>query len=86
MKQFLLNWTYKKQLIAEILLYGSIAVVGNSFFGKGQSEGKKSIHPLTVYKQMGKGQKILNAAIGGCFLLDMSVGYLLLNSLKKKLS
>lgn len=83
MKQFLLNWNYKKQLITEILGYASLAVIGNSMFSKGDEEKEKTINPVEAYQQMPKAQKYFNAALLGCFATDITASYLLLKWLKK---
>jgi hypothetical protein len=84
MKQFLLNWNFKKQLITEILGYAALAIVGNSLFSKGSEEKPKTINPIATYQQMTKTQKYFNGALIGTFAVDLTASYLLLKWMKKK--
>ena len=89
MKEFLLNWNYKKHIIAELLFYGSIGVIGNSVLGKkswGKLDKEKLKCPVKTCRQMTKKQKCFNCALLGCLAIDMTASYFLLKCIKKKLN
>ena len=85
MKDFLLNWNYKKQIIAEAMCYSCMAMVGNAWLGKKPSEKEKTLCPAKIYRQMPLKQKCFNCALLGCFAIDMTASYFLLRYFKRKL-
>ncbi len=85
MKNCLLNWNFKKQLIAEIICYGGVAAAGNAFLGKKQRMLRKTKNPKKIIQRMPKKQKIFNGVLFGCFAVDVTASYFLLKYLKEKL-
>lgn len=84
MKQFLLNWNYKKQFITEVLGYGCIALVGNSLLGKKEDPEANTKNPVKLVQQMPKMQKVFNGVLLGTMAVDMTASFLMLKWLKKK--
>ncbi len=83
MKNFIKNWSYPKHVATEAMLYTSMALIGNAFFGKGAEPGEKTLCPAKAYKDMPKRQKCFNHIVVGCFIADITAGYFLLKGLKK---
>lgn len=84
MRNFLQSWNYKKHATAVTGIYLGLSVIGNAFLGKKVPEDEKSLFPLTVCKQMTKKQWVFNGILTGMYSLDMSLGYILLNHMKKQ--
>lgn len=84
MKQFLLNWNYKKQFITEVLGYGYIALVGNSLLGNKDNSEEKTKNPVKLVQRMPKKQKIFNGVLLTTMAVDMMASFLMLKWLKKK--
>ncbi|MGI6728011.1 MAG: hypothetical protein ACOX4P_05570 [Anaerovoracaceae bacterium] len=85
MKNFLLNWNYKKQLAAEVMGYGCIAMIGNAWLGKKSTEKEKTLCPQKAIKQMPKKQKCFNGLLISCFITDVTASYFLLRYLQNKI-
>jgi hypothetical protein len=85
MKNFLLNWNFKKQIVAETLGYGSIAIIGNILLGKCRSSQEKAKNPKQLVQQMPKKQKYFNGVVLSCFIADATASYFLLKYIKEKL-
>jgi hypothetical protein len=83
MRNFIKNWNFKKHVAAETMFYTSIALIGNSFFGKNSNQESARKAPLAVCKTISKKQKVFNGVLLGCFLVDLAGGYCLLKGLKK---
>ncbi len=84
MRNFLMNWNYKKHATAVSGFYLGIFVLGNSFFGKKVPSDEKSICPVTVCKQMTNKQHIFNGILTVLYSLDMTLSFFLLNYWKKQ--
>lgn len=85
MREFLLKWNYKKQLVAELITYGSISAIVNTLLWKKRPVKKKLTSPKSVATQMPKKQKIFNMVLFGVFAADLTASFFLLKHLKKKL-
>ncbi len=85
MKNFLLNWNYKKQIVAEIMAYGCLAMIGNAWLGKKDAECEKVLSPVKMVEQMPKKQKCFNALLLSCFVTDVAASVFLLKYLQSKL-
>ncbi len=85
MKNFLLNWNYKKQIVAEIMAYGCFAMIGNAWLGKKGSENEKVLSPLKIVEQMPRRQKCFNALLLSCFITDVAASVVLLKYLQNKI-
>ena len=84
MRKFLENWNYKKHATAVTGIYLGVAVIGNALLGKTIPRDEKTMNPLTTAKQMTKKQWILDGILLGCYSLDMSLTYCILNHFKKQ--
>ena len=85
MKNFLLNWNFKKQIVAETIGYGGIAIIGNILLGKCRSSQPKAKNPKQLIEQMPKKQKYFNGIVLSCFAADVTASYFLLKYIKEKL-
>lgn len=85
MKNFLINWNFKKQMITEVMGYGCIAMIGNAFLGKKLPEKEKTLCPKKAIQQMPGKQKCFNGVLLGCFIADITASYFLLKYLQKKI-
>ena len=85
MKDFLLNWNFKKQLVAEIICYGAVAGIGNTLLWRRRPVKKKTKDPRQLICQMPKKQKYFNGIVAGCFIADLTASYFLLAHIKNKL-
>ncbi len=84
MSKLIQNWTYPKHAAAVTGLYLAIAMTGNALLGKKIPEDEKSLCPTEICRQMTKKQRIFNAIISGCYAMDMSVTYLVINHFRKQ--
>lgn len=90
MKDFLMGWTYKKELAANVLIYTAIGVAGNLLFNKNKIRQFESTcfleNPIEAVREMPKKQKIFNCALFGTFALDTTASLLFLKYIKSKLA
>ncbi len=84
MSHFIENWTYPKHAATFTGLYVGLAVAGNALLGKKIPEDEKSLCPSDVCNHMTKKQKVFNVILGGCYVIDMSVTYIVINHFKKQ--
>ena len=84
MRNFLMNWNYKKHAVAMSSLYLGLAVIGNAIFGKRVPADEKSGNPAVVCRQMTNKQHIFNGLMSIGFALDMTLGYFILDHHKKQ--
>lgn len=85
MKNFLLNWNFKKHLAIEIMSYSCFAIIGNSWLAKKAPEQEKTLNPVTIIEQMPKRQKCFNAVLLSCFLTDLTASFCFLRYLRNKI-
>jgi hypothetical protein len=84
MRNFLQNWYYKKHATAVTGIYLGVSIIGNAVLGKKVPEDEKSLCPVNICKQMTKKQWLFNGLAIGCYSLDMSLSYIILNHFKKQ--
>ncbi len=83
MKNFIRNWNFKKQMVAESMFYSSVALIGNAFFEKKSGGAEKLLNPVKACVDMPKRQKCFNLILFGCFVADMTASCFLLKYMKK---
>ncbi|WP_206459079.1 hypothetical protein [Anaerovorax sp. IOR16] len=84
MRNFLMNWNYKKHAATVSSFYLGLAILGNAFLGKKVPSDEKSMRPVTVCKQMTNKQHIFNGILTFCYSIDMTLSFLLLSYWKKQ--
>lgn len=84
MKNFILNWNFKKQLAAEIMTYGCLGMIGNAWLAKRSIGQEKTINPVKMIEEMPKRQKCFNGILLTCFVADVTASFFLLRYLKNK--
>ncbi len=84
MSRLLENWTYPKHIAAFSGLYLGLAVAGNALLGKKIPEDEKSLNPCEICSHMTKKQKVFNIILSGCYAVDISVTYLIINHFRKQ--
>lgn len=86
MVKLLKNWNYKKHAVTVGSLYTGISLVGNALMHKRRRMSDENLNPVDYFSNMPKKQKVFNGLVAAFFLADMTVGYCMVKSLRKKLA
>lgn len=84
MRNFLMNWNYKKHATTVSSIYLGTAIFGNALLGKRVPADEKAICPVTLCKQMTNKQHIFNGVLTICYAIDMTITFFLLDHWKKQ--
>lgn len=84
MRNFLMNWNYKKHAASVSSIYAGIAILGNAVLGKPVPKDERSSCPVIVCRQMTNKQHIFNGILAVCYALDMTLTFFLLDHKKKQ--
>lgn len=84
MRNFLMNWNYKKHAVSVSSIFFGLFILGNSFFGKPVPKDEKSYCPMTLCKQMTNKQHVFNGMLAVAYALKMTLGFFVVDHWKKQ--